>query len=165
MVVRITAIFLSVGMLFLARSGLAVDFISPQEAIKEMFPAYREYKVETHAVDAQKVDIFRIYQDNKLMGWAVILNEKGMKEPITFLVGIDIKGTVLDVYVLEYREPHGFEIKEKSFMRQFRGKSADSPLAVGEDIDAVSHATISSKAASRAVKKALQLVNDLRSSR
>ena len=46
-------------------------------------------------------------------------------------------------------------------MRQFLGKTIDEPLIVGEDIDAVTHATISSKAAAVAVKKALQAVSDL----
>ncbi len=149
-------------MLFFCARAFAEVFISPQEAIKEMFPDYKEHKLETHTIDEQKIDIFRVFSDSKLIGWAAALNEKGMKEPITFLAGIDLEGRVKDVYVLEYREPHGFEIKEKSFTGQFQGKTVESPIEVGGDIDAVTKATISSKSAALAVKKALIVINDLR---
>lgn len=142
--------------------GYAQVFISPEEAIKQIFPKYQKYTVETHIADKQKVDVFRVLKGKKLIGWAVVLNEKGLKSPITFLVGIDKEGEILDVYVLEYREPHGYEIREKTFMRQFQGKTIDEPLTVGEDIDAVTQATISSKAATVAVKKALKVIDDLR---
>ena len=148
--------------LLLGARAFAQVFISPEEAIKQTFPKYQKYTVETHTADNQKVDVFRVLKGRKLLGWAVVLNEKGLKEPITFLVGIDTAGKVLDVYILEYREPHGFEIREKEFMRQFQGKTIDEPLIVGEDIDAVTHATISSKAATVAVKKALKIIEDLR---
>ena len=47
-------------------------------------------------------------------------------------------------------------------MKQFRDKSVNDPLAVGRDIDAVTQATISSRAATTAVKKALRIIDDLR---
>ena len=158
-------IYLLALVLLFPAISFAEVFLSPQEAIKDIFPDYQEYKTQTHILGQKKVKVFSIFKDTLPLGWAVVLDEMGLKEPITFLVGIDIEGRVLDVYVLEYREPRGFEIREEFFMRQFQGKSAEAPLVVGKDIDAVTHATISSQAASRAVKKALQLVNNLRSSR
>ncbi len=151
------------GMWLLPLICLADVYITPQDALREIFPDYQEYKVEAHTTqDGQKVDVFRIFADNQLIGWAASLNEKGMKEPITFLAGIGLEGRILDVYVLEYLEPHGFEIKEKSFLKQFHGKTVESSLTVGEDVDAVTKATISSKAAAAAVKKALIIINDLK---
>ena len=138
-------------------------YLSPEEAIGKIFPDYQYYKMQIHTLEEQKLDVFTVLLGDKLLGWAVALNEQGMKEPITFLVGVDIEGNVLDVYVLEYREPHGFEIRRRAFLSQFFGKTADSPLAVGQDIDAVTQATISSTAAVRAVKKSLAVVSDLRS--
>ena len=137
-------------------------YLSPEEAIGKIFPDYQYYKMQIHTLEEQKLDVFTVLLGDKLLGWAVALNEPGMKEPITFLVGIDTEGKVLDVYVLEYREPHGFEIRRRAFLSQFFGKTADSPLAVGQDIDGVTQATISSKSAAGAVKKALRIIDDLR---
>ena len=159
---RALLIYLVVLLLLLPVLVFAEVYLSPQEAIKEIFPDYQEYKTQTHAIGQQKVKVFSIFKDNKLIGWAVVLDELGLKEPITFLVGIDTQGKVLDVYVLEYLEPHGFNIREKSFMKQFQGKSIASPLTIGQDIDGVTHATISSKAAVVAVRKALQVIEDSR---
>lgn len=157
---RVVGILVVFSLLLCAR-GFAQVFISPEEAIKQIFPKHQKYTVETHTVNNQKVDVFKVLKRRRLIGYVVVLNEKGLKEPITFLVGIDKEGKILDVYVLEYREPHGYEIREKTFMRQFQGKNINSPLIVGEDIDAVTRATISSKAAAVAVKKALQVISDL----
>lgn len=137
-------------------------YLSPEEAIGRIFPDYQYYKTQTHILEEQKLDVWTVLLGDKLLGWAVALDEKGMKEPITFLVGIDVKGDVLDVYVLEYREPHGSEITRPAFLSQFYGKTVNSPLVVGEDIDGVTQATISSKAAAQAVKKALIIINDLK---
>lgn len=142
---------------------LADAYITAGQAIREIFPDYQEYKEELHTTqEGQKVDVFEVSKERKLIGWAAVLDEKGMKEPITFLAGISTEAKVLGVYVLEYHEPFGFEIKEKSFLGQFQGKSIGNPLTVGEDIDAVTHATISSKAAAVAVKKALKVIDDLK---
>jgi electron transport complex protein RnfG len=46
----------------------------------------------------------------------------------------------------------GSHVREKAFMEQFVGKTP--PLSLGEDIDAVSGATLSSEAAVRAVNDA-----------
>ena len=155
--------WVSLFLIFSFLSPLKAEvFLSPDEAIKEIFPDYQYYKTQIHTLEEQKLDVFTVLLGDKLLGWAVALNEQGMKEPITFLVGVDIEGKVLDVYVLEYREPHGFEIRRRAFLSQFFGKTADSPLAVGQDIDGVTQATISSKSAAGAVKKALRIIDDLR---
>jgi len=137
-------------------------YLGPEEAIGRIFPDYQYYKTQTHTLDEQKLDVFTVLLGEKLLGWAVALNEPGKNEPITFLVGIDAGGKVLDVYILEYREPHGLEIRRRAFLSQFFGKTADSPLVVGQDIDGVTQATISSKAAAGAVKKALRIIDELR---
>lgn len=137
-------------------------YITAEEAIRKIFPALEEYKTEKRVLNAQPVEISTIIQEGKTIGWIVVLDEMGKIKPITFLVGIDAQGRVVDVYVLEYRDLFGSEIRRKSFLKQFRNKSLQDTLNVGRDIDAVTQATISSRAASAAVKKALKIVNDIR---
>ncbi len=146
---------------FLALSAWAETYPRAEEAIKSIFPAFQNYKVESHVLDNQELKVFTVLSDKKILGWAVILDEMGKIKPITFLVGIDIQGNVLGVRILEYRDIFGSEIKRKSFLRQFQGKSLKDPMVVGRDIDAVTSATISSSAAALAVKKSLEVIEKM----
>ena len=147
---------------FLALSVRAETYPRAEETIKSIFPAFQSYKVESHILDNQELKVFTVFSDNGILGWAVILDEMGKIKPITFLVGIGIHGQVLEVRILEYRAIFGYEIKRKSFLRQFQGKSSKDPMAVGRDIDAVTSATISSAAAALAVKKSLEVIEKMR---
>ena len=62
-------------------------------------------------------------------GYAVVMNEIGKSEPITFMVGMTPEGKVTDVVVMVFRENRGWEVKEKRFLNQFHGKSAKNLTA------------------------------------
>ena len=92
-----------------------------------------------------------------VLGVVFLLDVIGQSQPITFAVGIGADGTLRDVAVMVYREPHGDEIADKRFRRQFAGKRVADPLTLGKDIDAITGATISSRSATFAARKALRL--------
>jgi len=96
--------------------------------------------------------------ENRDLGWALVLDEVGLHEPITHLILVGPDQRVSEVRVLVFRETRGDEIKRPRFLRQFRGKSLDGRLHVGRDIDGVTGATLSSRAIVRGVRKALTLV-------
>jgi FMN-binding domain len=97
-----------------------------------------------------------------LLGEIFLLDVIGQSQPVTFAVGVKEDGTLQDVQVMVYREPHGDEIREKRFRAQFAGKKLQDPLVVGKDIDAISGATISSNSAAYAARKGLVLADLLR---
>jgi hypothetical protein len=99
------------------------------------------------------------------IGAILVLEVVGQTLPITFAVGVRSDGTLQDVQVMVYREPYGKEINERRFRAQFRGKSAGDPLTVEKDILAVSGATISSRSATYAARKGLELARILRGRR
>lgn len=103
-------------------------------------------------------------QQGKVTGYALVLNEIGKSEPITFLVAMSPEGRVTDVLVMQFRESRGAEVKEKRFLRQFRGKRVSDSLRVSEDIVNYTGATLSSKAIARGVKRALVLLEHFYSS-
>ncbi len=79
--------------------------------------------------------------------------ERGYDGPIKILVGLDPKGVLAGVVVVEHNEPYGnFSIEPPRFAAQFRGKSLRDPFKVGADVDAVSRATITISSAARAVR-------------
>src|SRR5262249_19236525 len=97
--------------------------------------------------------------DGKPAKYALVLNEIGKTEPITFMVGMSLEGKVTEVVIMEFRENRGWEVKEKRFLNQFRGKTVRNAIRVDEDIINYTGATLSSKAVARGVKRALLLLN------
>ena len=94
-------------------------------------------------------------------GVAIIDVEPGKWGPVEFITAMDIKGTVKRVAVMAYQEQRGRPIARSSFMNQYRGKSSSSPLQVGKDIVGISGATISSRSATFAVKKAIVIYEEV----
>ena len=103
--------------------------------------------------------IFVATTDGKVDGYAVVDDEQGQHEPITFGFKLSPKGELRRAEVMVYREGQGEEIRESRFLRQFVGFRASEPPRFKHDIDAISGATISSRSATRAVNRALALVD------
>ena len=85
--------------------------------------------------------------------------ERGYDGPIKMLVGMDMKGILTGVIVVEHHEPYGnFSIEPPEFAAQFRNKSIRDPFKVGGDIDAVSRASITISSATRAIRNSSRRV-------
>ena len=79
--------------------------------------------------------------------------ERGYDGPIKILVGMDTKGVLTGIVVVQHHEPYGdFSIERPEFAAQFKGKSIKDRFRVGEDVDAVSRATITITSAARAIR-------------
>ena len=79
--------------------------------------------------------------------------ERGYGGPIVMLVGVDLKGLMTGLIVVDHHEPYGdFSVDRAAFANQFKGKDIRDPFKLGGDIDAVSRATITMSAAVRAVR-------------
>lgn len=157
----VAPIIISIIILQLPVLCSAEVYLSTEAATKKIFPTLQRFEKKDFAIEGQRVKVLTVYEAEKIIGWAVVTDEMGKARPITFLVGIGPKGEVLGIYVLEYREMFGSEIKRRSFLRQFQGKSLKSSLKIGQDIDAVTQATISSHAATLAVRRSLKIIEDL----
>ena len=96
-------------------------------------------------------------KNGQAAGYAVIMKEIGKEEYITFIVGVTPQGQVNDVAIMDFRESRGWEVREKRFLRQYRGKKSTDPLQVDRDITNYTGATLSTHAVTRGVKKALLL--------
>jgi transcriptional regulator of nitric oxide reductase len=97
-----------------------------------------------------------------LLGYAfwttdVVPGERAYHGAIHFLVGLNLQGVITGV-VLDYdSEPYGyFSIQPPAFVAQFTNKSVRAPFRVGEDIDAVSRASITINGATRAIRDSVR---------
>ncbi|WP_373048178.1 FMN-binding protein [Vulgatibacter sp.] len=112
-------------------------------------PARREYVVFV-ALTGERID-----------GYALIDDERGQHEPITFAVKFSPTGVVERHEVMVYREGYGDEITDSRFRAQFAGKTGKDVVRAGQDIDVVTGATISSRSMAVGVRRAIALVEEL----
>ncbi|MFO7558578.1 MAG: FMN-binding protein [Desulfobacterales bacterium] len=113
---------------------------------------------ESQPVEEQwEVDFYFATKNGKKYGVAIIEVQPGKWGPVEFIVAMDLKGVVRNVKVMSYQEQRGRPIAQSSFLNQYRGKSSRDQLQVGKDIIGISGATISSRAATFTVKKAIAL--------
>lgn len=89
-------------------------------------------------------------------GLFVVDRVVGKHEYITVAIGISPNGTVKQIEIMDYRESYGYEVRDASWRSQFVGKSASSPLQLGQDIKNISGATLSSKHITDGVKRVMQ---------
>jgi Na+-translocating ferredoxin:NAD+ oxidoreductase RnfG subunit len=86
----------------------------------------------------------------------VIGSTYGWGGPLETGTVIDTAGRIVDVIVLKHRETPAFfkALISQHFFEQFLDLNLSAPFQVGQDIDAVSGATVSSEAFARAVRQA-----------
>jgi electron transport complex protein RnfG len=109
------------------------------------------------------LEFFPATKDGQLVGTAVkTYSDKGFNERIWLMVGFDLNNKINNIDVLEQKETPGLgtKMKEPKFKNQFPGKDpASFRLKVKKDsgdVDAISAATISSRAFCDAVERAYQ---------
>jgi len=135
-------------------------------ALKLVLPAFDNNPVE----DVQKiksdfakdsVEVFPAFENNEFVGAAVIgSTEKGFSGLIKLMIGFKPDGTVQNIVVLEQKETPGLgtKMKDEKFLAQFRDKNPSAfNLKVtkdGGEVDALTGATITSRAFGEAVQMA-----------
>ena len=93
-----------------------------------------------------------------LIGFTAVATTQGSQGPVEVVLGLDAEGRVTGVSVggSGFAETSGLGTKaqEPAFTSQFVGQSA--PFALGEQIDAISGATVTSRAVVNAANLAAQ---------
>lgn len=153
---------------FTASLVLAVTYKLTSTKIEEQMTVQEKEALEEVLTDAdeftqKKIDGLDYYEglkDKNLIGYVLKVRGKGYGGNIDMLVGIGSQGEIKGVEVLSQEETPGLgsritEIKQGAkkpwFLEQFKGKAAGDLKMSG--IQAVSGATISSKAVLEAIKE------------
>ena len=115
---------------------------------------------------AEGMTIYKAYINNEWVATAVETSEVGFDGPQVIMVGLDAEGQVLDYVVLKQTETPGLGahidhwFKDAVGNRSIIGKKAGA-LAVSKDggeVDAITAATISSRAFLKAINKAYNAI-------
>jgi electron transport complex protein RnfG len=146
-------------------------------AIKQVLPEFDNNPVEDiMLLKSEKVkdsiELYPAYFQEKIVGKAIIgSSEKGYSGLIKIMVGFNPEGTIKNIVVLEQKETPGLGTKMKGdkFLRQFRGKDPNSfnlqVIKDGGDIDALTGATITSRAFGEATQLAYDVFVNTNSSK
>jgi len=107
--------------------------------------------------------------DSSIVGYAIVVKgPNGFTNDFDMMIGLDAQGSIIDTYVLDHKETPGLGdgMKTEGFKKQFRGKTLeDTQWSVkkdGGDIDALTAATITSRAFTGGVRRALLLFRKLK---
>lgn len=106
---------------------------------------------------------FKVSNDTGKVGYLVIDNEIGYQSTITLATLIDFEGKILDVSTYsEYETPAFYKRIEDAgfFENAFKDKFIEGGFRVNENVDAISRATITSKAITKVVHKSSYYVGN-----
>jgi electron transport complex protein RnfG len=131
------------------------------ETISALFSGYDEAQPLDVVVEAPVTGVTAIKSGGALTGYCVFIGQKGFGGTISLIVGTDPSGVAIGVKILGMSETPGLGSKtnDTDYLSQYIGKTSD--ITLGENIDAIAGATISSKAVYNAVKAALTAVENL----
>ena len=106
-------------------------------------------------------NLFKIEEKGSLLGYAYIGNAPSKTATFDYLVLFDTNWIIVKSKVLIYREEYGGEIGSKRWLQQFDGKKPTDELAYGDNIMAISGATISVRSMTNAVNDLLKSIKIL----
>jgi len=127
-------------------------------ALSEVFPSAEFEKID---------DYYKVFENGVLVGYALLGEGQGYGgvyggEPIKLVVGVNLDKTVKSVKIISHSETPGIgsKIEEENFLSQFSGKTLEDLKlrSDGGKIDAITGATISSKAVVDIVRGEVQKI-------
>lgn len=167
----LTAICLVIALALAATNMLTEDIIAEAAAeakaatCYEVIPAEEYVHISEYHDSYADLDVYLALDDGIVTGAAITTSSRGYGGAVEVMTGIDQNGCVSGVSVLEHDETVGLgaNAAKPSFLDQFKtGEEEQRPsgFAVSRDggeIDAVTSATVTSRAVTRAVNEALEI--------
>jgi Na+-translocating ferredoxin:NAD+ oxidoreductase RnfG subunit len=157
--------------LLLASGASGEVFASANEAIAEAFPGARIEKRAVLLNDAQAREVeqralaklesriatlYTAWRDGRVLGYAFIDVHQVRTLPEALLVVISPDGRVAQTRMLAFHEPHDYLPSER-WLKQFERGELGPELRVGGAVHGIAGATLSTRAVTNSVRRALAL--------
>lgn len=127
-----------------------VEELYPEQVIiKSGFEIDSKYNQELILLKID--DIYQLKTENKIVGYLVLARADSKFDEFDYAVIYDPNIRIKNVKLLAYRENQGGEIGSKRWLKQFIDKNAEDPIALYDDIQGISGATISCVSATEGV--------------
>lgn len=140
--------------------------LKKEQAIKNVVPQFDNVPgkelITVNTTDGSELTVFPAKKDGILVGAAVeTTSSKGFGGEVKIMIGFDANGQIIDYSVLEHKETPGLGTKMDPWFREGKGdirgkvpgKNKMTVSKDGGEIDAITAATISSRAFLDAVNK------------
>ena len=167
----------------LATPVFAVDLLTPDEAVKRMFLTAEKVDQETKTLSPDQLSklsaklggklyaikkpaganeaqytIYYSVKGGKRVSMAIVEEQEDKWGALQFIIVVDLSTKkVENMAMLKYVDGRARTLSNRTFLKTFFGKSASDPIAIGNDIDGVSGATVSSDMLCFMVKKVLAI--------
>lgn len=167
-----TGILLIAGILIITAAALGMNTLGASSAqadstlqqydavLRELFPNASQFE---KVGDTEGEFVYRAEQGGNLLGYAVQQTVQGYAGPVEVITGIRPDGLIAGIHVggSQFNETEGLgsKAREPAFADQF--KEQKLPLTLGQQIDAISGATVTSQAVVDAVNLTLTRVQKL----
>ena len=145
-------------------------FYTPEQAKALAFPDADRFAARTLVLSPAQVEkveklsratlaskvirMQKAWRGEKLLGYFVIDVHNVRTKSEALLVALDAQGRISKVRVLAFHEPPNYKPVQRWY-DAFAGKKSGDNLRVGYDVDAVSGATLTTRATTAAVRRAL----------
>jgi len=152
-------------------------WVNPDRDIKTFYPGADSYSTDIKKFTSQqeiaiekrigsKLDpdenefkFYRVKKQGRVAGTVLSHQARGKYGAVQTVIAIGNDGRIIGVHVQRHREPTN--LNQDSFLNQFRGKTPNDPIAVGNDIQAIPGYDQSSQAVAFSVKKILVIFDVL----
>ena len=126
-----------------------------QQLMQTLLPGSTEFVVEPYA--GEDANIRSVHKGEN--GFVIETVTRGYADDITMYVGVSNEGKVTGLVVYEMYETYGLgaqALTDVEFLAQFLNTTGEA--AVGESVDALTGATVTSKAVTRSINSAVAYV-------
>jgi len=160
----------------LAAPATAGVFHSQQEALELAFPNASRVEKKNYVLDdtqtaaveelarskleSRLVSLYTGWQDDTVIGYAIIDIHTVRTQPEAFMVVVDPAGEVRSLRVLAFYEP-GEYLPPERWLKQFEKKRLDERLHLRADIHGIAGSTLTARAVTSGVRRAMALIEVL----
>ncbi len=129
--------------------------------VRNLFPTAQELRdVTSPLAENRGISFLAVEGPSGTVGYIAEQRIPTRSGSFKLKVVMDDNFRVREASALEYTAQRGEEICSPRFSQQFEGKTPDAPIRVGKDIDAITGATISSRAMADGVRRIIRLARD-----
>ena len=151
LILLIALLFLFDADLFGADAGKILKTLEKEFRVKKSELTLEHLSVNG-SLKACVDDVFLVKLNDEATGYVIDATGKGRHDEFEFLIFINLKKDVEFVRIVNYISDHGGEIASRRWLDQFIGYSGRD-LKYGEDIQAISGATISANSVVSRIKE------------
>lgn len=127
--------------------------------IEKLWP---EVEIQKELLKNEDYQLFKLSNNDETKGYLFIAKAPSRYDYFDYMLIYSPDLTIKMAKILVYRESYGGEIGSTRWLKQFIGYSKDNEFRLGHDVQGISGATISCKAATDGFKSSTQIINTLK---